>query len=134
MHATGSRPGDRERLFGDDRDAAAVDVLHREYADAGFAHQLLLAFVEVTNADEDGMLRQHFRREAADARELCRLRTEQRRERHPVNVTATRRRGSVLVAMRVDPDEPERSLVASHPFGGRGTPACGDAVIAAEHE
>ena len=54
------------------------------------AHDLLLALVEVADADEHGVLGQHLRREAADARQLRRLGAEQRRERHAVDVAAGR--------------------------------------------
>ena len=54
------------------------------------ADDLLLAIVEVADADEDGVLGQHLRREAADARQLGRLGAEQRRERHAVDVAAGR--------------------------------------------
>ena len=45
-----------------------------------------LALVEIADADEHGVLRQHLRREAADARQFRRLGAEQRGERHAVHV------------------------------------------------
>ena len=101
-------PAIAERLLGDGGDAGAIDVLHREDVHAGVADDLLFAFVEIADADEHGVLGQHFRREAADPRQLGRLGAEQRRERHAVDVAAAERRGRVHVAVRVDPDQAER--------------------------
>ena len=62
---------------------------------------------------------QHLRREAADRRELRRLRAEQRRERHAVDVAARRGRRRVHVAVRIDPDQAERPAFACAPLGAR---------------
>ncbi len=89
------------------RDAVAIDVLHREDVHARRADAILLALVEIPDADEHGVLGQH-RRRRADRRELRRFLPEQRRERHAVHVAAGRRLGRVHVAVRVDPDEAQR--------------------------
>ena len=104
-------PARRDRLFDDRRDALAIDVLHREHVDARVADGDLLALVEVADADEDGLRRQHLGRRAADARQLGRLGAEQRRERHAVDVAAQRCRGRVHVAVRVDPQQADRQLL-----------------------
>ena len=113
----------------------AIDVLHREDVDARVADELLLALVEIADADEHGVLGQHLRREAADAatarpapgraapraacRARCRWRTSPacscRRARRP-------RSGRAACSSR------------AHEVGGRRHRSGGEAVIAAEHE
>ena len=93
-----------------------------------------LALVEVPDADQDGVRRQHLRRERADLRELGRLGTKQRRERHPMHVAGQRGCRRVHVAMRVDPQQPDRQLLRlASPFGGRCHRSRAETVIAAEH-
>ena len=116
------------------RDAGAVDVLHREDVDARFADDLLLALVEIADADQHGVLGRHLRREAADARELRRLRSEQRGERHAVDVAAAGGRRRVHVAVRVHPDQAERLLVAPDEVRRGRDRSGGEGVVAAEHE
>jgi hypothetical protein len=47
---------------------------------------IFLACVEISDPDEDGMRGQHLRRKGADLRELGRLRSEQRRQRHAMDI------------------------------------------------
>ena len=129
-----SRAGERNRLLGDGRDAVAIDVLHREDVHARLTDDLLFAFVEIADADEDGVLGQHLRREAADPRQLGGLGAEQRRERHAVDVAAGRTRRRVHVAVRVDPDQADRLLLPADEIGRRGDRSGRQAVIAAEDE
>jgi hypothetical protein len=122
-------------LFRNRRDSLPIDVLHREHVDVRVANGNFLALIQVPHADDDGIGGQHLRGEAADARELGRLGPQKGRQRHPVNVAAERRAGSVHVAVRVDPQESDRqSLRFSRPSGGRRHRACGETVIAAEHQ
>ena len=66
--------------------------------------------------------------------ELGGLGTEERRERHAVDVAAARARRRVHVAVRVDPDEAERLALAPHEVGRRRHRTGREAVVAAEHE
>src|SRR5262249_49760378 len=59
MDAARAAAGNRDRLFDDERNARAVDVLHREDVDARLADPFLFAFSEVPNAAEDGPLGGH---------------------------------------------------------------------------
>ncbi len=117
-----------------DGDAQAIDVLHREDEAAGRAHRRLLTLVEVADADEHGVCRQHLGREAADVGERSRRGAEQRRQRHAVHVARKRRLRRVHVAVGVDPDQAERTPVAAREAGRRGHRAGAQAVVAAEHD
>ena len=134
VHARRPAAGNRQRLFHHRRDAAAVDVLHREDANARGAHDLLLPLVEIADADQHGVLGLHLRREPADSRQLRRLLAEQRRERHAVDVAAAARRRRVHVAVRVDPDQADPPVAAAHEIRGGRNRAGREAVVAAEHE
>ena len=52
----------------------------------------------------------------------------------PCTLPLPRARRRVHVAVRVDPDEAERLVVAAHEVGGGGDRAGREAVVAAEHE
>ena len=119
----------------DGGDALPVDVLHREDVHARGAHHLLLALVEIADADQHRVLRPDLRREAADLRELGGSRPEQRGERHAVHVAAERRRRRVHVAVRVHPDAGRAAAALAGPMRRRGRHRSGaEAVVAAEHE
>ena len=96
-----------DRALGHPGHPVAIDVLHREDVDAGGADLILLAVVQVADADEHGVLRRH-RGAVADGGELARLLAEQRGQRHAVNVAALGRVGGVHVAVGVHPDEAQR--------------------------
>ena len=78
--------------------------------------------------------RQHRRLIAADARELGRLGSEQRGQRHAVHVAGLARVGTIHVAVRVHPDQSERLAVRALKRRGRRNRAGAEAVIAAEHD
>ena len=83
---------------------------------------------------ERRILRQHGRRETADARQFRRLRTHQRRQRHSVHVATGGAGRCVHVAVRVNPEQPDGLLCRSN-ISSRGRDRAGrQAVIAAEHE
>ena len=69
-------------------------------------------------------------------RQLGRLGSEQRRERHAVDVAAQRRRRRVHVAVRVDPQQADRQVLACAcaQSAAAATDPAAEAVIAAEHE
>ena len=66
--------------------------------------------------------------------QLRRFGTEQRRERHAVDVAAQRGAGRVHVAVRVHPDQADRLVLAPHVGGGRRHRPGRQAVVAAEHD
>ena len=68
----------------------------------------------------------------ADGGQLAGLRSEQRGERHAVDVAAGAGIGRVHVAVRVDPEQAEASALPPGGGGGGGGGAGGQAVIAAE--
>src|SRR5262245_38751399 len=88
MYPARAVAGNRQRLFGDDGNPRAVDVLHGEYVDSGGADDLLFTFVEVTDADEHGVLGEHLGREATDPGQLGGLGAEEGRQRHAMDVAA----------------------------------------------
>ena len=127
--------GQRDRFLGDRRDAAPIDVLHREDVNAGAAHGGLLALVEVADADEHGLRRPHLRREAADGRR-ARAGVPPRSAASGIPCTLPL---SVVSGVFMSP-------CASTQIRPSGLPCCranadgggdrtgGDAVIAAEHD
>jgi hypothetical protein len=75
-----------------------------------------------------------FGEKAADARELRGLGPEDRRERHALDVAARRRARRVHVAVRVDPDETERLVLAPQEIR-RGRDRAGrERMVAAQHD
>ena len=75
-----------------------------------------------------------LRREPADARELRRLRPEERGQRHAVHVAADRGRRRVHVAVRVHPYEAQRLVLPADEVRRGGDRAGREAVIAAEND
>ena len=130
----GALGGQRDRLLGHGGDAAPVDIVHREDMHAGVEHLLLLGRVEVADADEDGLGRGDRWREVADPQQLGWLRTEQRRQRHPMHVAARRGGWSVHVAVGIDPDEADPLAPALGVCRGGGDRSGGQAVVATQRE
>ena len=79
---------DGERFVHDGADAAAVDLLHGEDANAGFLDEFPFLRIDFTNSDHDSVFRPNFRRETEDVRQLDRTVTHDRGHRHAVNVSA----------------------------------------------
>src|SRR5215211_1119015 len=93
-----------ERLAQDRLDASTVDVRDRVYGEARVLHDGALAGVEAANADQRDAVGVEGRERPPVALEAGAGAPEDRRERHPVNVAARRRRGRVQVAVRVEPE------------------------------
>ena len=122
-------------LFHDRRDTLPIDVLHGEDVHLRIAHRDFFALVEVADADDGGVSRQHLRRERADLRELDRFGAEQRGERHAVDVPRKRRGRRVHVAVGVDPQQSQRQLFRFlRPFRRRRRRSSRQAVVAAEND
>ena len=134
MQAVRVAPGQLQGPFGDGRHAETVDVPHREDVDAGRDHPAALGGVEVADADEDGAGGLDRGGRPADGGELAGLRSQQRGERHAVDVAAGARIRRVHVAVRVDPEQAEASALTPGSGGGGGDGARGQAVIAAEDD
>jgi hypothetical protein len=123
-----------QRLLGDRRDAVPVDVLHREDVHAGESRTATFSrSSRLRIADEDGVLRAHLRRESRRARPAPRLGSEQRRQRHAVDVAALSWRACSCRRAR----RPTAGRSAGPPareLGGAPPEPARQAVIAAEHE
>ena len=129
------RAGERQGALHDDGNAVLVDVLHREHVnlrrrESGSSR----ASSRLRTPMSTVLIGANLRRCWPMRRELRRFVAEQRRERHAVHVAARGRRGRVHVAVRVDPDEPDR-LAAARDEVRRGADRPGrKRVVAAEHE
>ena len=128
-------PAMLQRLFGDRGDAGAIDVLHREDVDAGVADDLLLALVEIADADEHGVL---GRAPWARSRR-CATAPPARGRAAPRAACRGRCRCRELAGVFMSPCastqiSPSGLSVAAQEIRGRRDRSRREAVVAAEHE
>jgi hypothetical protein len=121
-----------ERLVHCPLDTDAIDLAHREYANAGMsAQQLAFGRIERACADDgDAALVDHGKRPGV-AREPVAREAEGRGKRHAVNVAGRAGGGNVEIAVGIEPDHAARAAVRGSEPTER---AEGDGVVAAEHE
>ena len=126
--ADGPAPHPRERLVQHLLQSAPRDLAHRVYAHAEGGKQRGLLGLEAAHADHTHVLRREHG--AVDAERVTAL-PEERGERHAVQPPRVARLGRVRVEVRIDPQEPDRSVChLRHAAPG----AHRAAVVAAEHE
>jgi len=127
-----------ERHVHDLADAVAVDVVHAERLDAVLAQDLLLAAVDVAQADVHDLLDADavLVRDPAERRVgLVAREAGEEGDGHAVDVAAVGGLGGVDVGVRVDPDDGHVAAEAlADGLGGAADGADCDAVVAAEGE
>ena len=94
-------------------DAVAIDVLHREDVDARARMRAFSSVVEIPDAERARCVRAAPTATSRSPHSSRRLAAEQRRQRHAVHVSASRRRRRIHVAVRVHPDQAERAARVS---------------------